>query len=66
MLGWLAGPACGISFKRSVRIELALEMGWSRILTDLQVRAAEADGKHFSLSGSLFVINASAQLLRES
>lgn len=52
---------------RSVRIELALEMGWSRILTDLQkVRAAEADGKHFSLSGSLFVINASAQLLRES
>lgn len=48
MLGWLAGPACGISFKRSVRIESALETGWSRILTDLQrMRAAEADGKHF-------------------
>lgn len=48
-------------------LELALETGWSRILTDLQkVRAAEADGKHFSLSGSLFVINASAQLRRES
>lgn len=29
-------------------LELALETGWSRILTDLQkVRAAEADGKHF-------------------
>lgn len=29
-------------------------MGWSRILTDLQkMRAAEADGKHFSLPGSL-------------
>lgn len=53
---------CGISFRRSIRIELALEMSWPKVLANLQ-----SAGEQFPLPDLIlfFGINPSAQLPKE-